>query len=140
VQLVGRLHAVALRDSGGIYFVPRDGVKAYRVVKAALAGCSSHVMHEIPALKSSEAIAAILDAISTEVQTEINTLDGALNLNEIGPRAAVNRREHLSALAAKVSSYEKLLGRPLGDALAKIAAMSDRLSKVTTRTANLEVA
>jgi hypothetical protein len=140
VRLASReLSSVALRERGGVYFAPRDEVRTLRAIKRALARAGAHDIHEIPALRSAEAIAAILDAISREVATECATLDGEIAAGDLGVRAARTRIGEIDALAEKVRRYEALLGRPLGDALTRLSALRAQLSGITTRFVNIEI-
>jgi hypothetical protein len=140
VRLAAReLSSVALRERGGVYFAPRDKIGTLRAIKRALARAGAHDIHEIPALRSAEAIAAILDAISREVATECATIDGEIAAGDLGVRAARTRIGEIDALAEKVRRYEAILGRPLGDALARLSALRAQLSGITTRFVNIEI-
>ncbi len=67
-------------------------------------------MFEVPALKSSEAVDAILDAIATEAKDEIAKLEAALE-NDMGKRGLHNRSERAGAMLEKLKAYEALLGK-----------------------------
>jgi hypothetical protein len=140
VRLASReLSSVALRERGGVYFAPRDEIRTLRNIKSALRAAGAHYIHEIPALRSTEAIAAILDAISREVATECAALETEIAAGDLGVRAARTRIGEVDALAEKVRRYEALLGRPLGDALARLSALRAQLSGITTRFVNIEI-
>jgi hypothetical protein len=133
-----KLNAVALRSTGGVYFVPRDSMETFRKAKAALAAASTHRVFEIPALKSSDAIAAILDAVQREVDDMAEQIRGEV-AEGLGARAVRTRVDALNALTGKVRAYEKLLGRPMTGATAEIARMNADLAKTSARGAMLEV-
>ena len=120
VKLVDKLGGVRLRDTGGIYFLPRQSVATFRAVKNALASCTSHAVFEIPAMRSGEAIGAVLEAVRREALDEITTLQNEVQANEIGKRAVAGRQKYIIQLKAKVQSYEQLLGVTMGDIVTKL--------------------
>lgn len=145
VGLMGKsktgLGGVPLRDRGGIYFIPKEKVELFRKIKKALHLVSRHTVYEIPALRSSEALKAIFDAISREVTEFCNDITGALNTGEgMKLRAAKNRTADVDTLAEKVRAYERLLGVTLDVANTMLADLRKRLAEVTTRWNQLDTA
>lgn len=132
------LEGVPLRDRGGIYFVPRANIEAVRKVKAALAAKSGCIIHEIPAMHSSEAIAAIYDAVGSESSAFISEVESELEAG-IGPRAAKNRVKEVEVFLKKVRNYESLLGQKFTAPADKLAKLVERLNKATTRASQLEI-
>lgn len=112
VKTANQLRAVALRDTGGIYFIPHNQVWAWNQVVNAVRSVSSHQVFSIPAMKNSDAIAAITAAISEEAEQVVarmyedlqGTGDAAL-----GTRALKTREKEAAALLAKVDEYEQLI-------------------------------
>jgi hypothetical protein len=112
VKLGYRLDVVALRDTGGIYFVPRQNVDIWRRVVAAIESVSSHRVFKIPALRNSEAIEAITEAVTAEAVAIVDRLEAELALtgdDALGDRALKTRAAECSALLSKVNGYEALL-------------------------------
>jgi hypothetical protein len=139
VKTIGvRLGGVPLRDRGGVYFVPRGQIETFHKVKEVLGACSSHTLHEIPAMRSGDTIKAILAAVSGEVTQWIKDAEDEMSKG-IGQRAARNRAEEGRELVKKVKSYETLLGQPLQGALDRLNTACKALDKATTRFAQLEV-
>ena len=60
VRLAEGQHAVALRDTGGIYFIPRSSLDAWHRITAVIDAVSGHRIFEVPAMRSDEAVEAIL--------------------------------------------------------------------------------
>lgn len=137
----GAFNGVALRERGGVYFVPRDKVSTFRAIKLALASVQPEcVVHEIPALKSAEAIAAVLDAVTREARAAIIELQGELNDPQgVGTRAATNRVKQIDTLLAKIRGYETLLGRSFAETIDEIVKLQAAFGKSTTMFANLEI-
>jgi len=111
VDLAYKVKAVSLRDTGGIYFVPAPQLEQWHTIVNVLRACSGHQMFEVPALKSSEAVDAILDAVTTEAMDEISKLEAALDSDSMGARGLKNRSERAASMLAKLKSYEALLGK-----------------------------
>jgi len=113
VERVFAEQAVSLRDTGGIYFVPREHLESWRTVVRVLRSASSHALFEVPALRTDEAVDAILDAVSNEAKDDIQNLEKALEGDELGARALSNRSDKAGRMLEKLKSYESLLGRSL---------------------------
>lgn len=107
------LKAVSLRDTGGVYFVPREYLDTYGKMVKAIYGASEHLMFEVPALKSDEAVNAILDALLREADGECESMETELDTGNLKKRALQARKEKCEGLRLKVEEYEKLLGRSM---------------------------
>jgi len=120
VHFAAKCGAVSLRERGGIYFVPRDTLPYWRKAVAAIASASDHSCYEIPALKSDEAVDAILDAVMREAQSATDAMADELETGELQARALCNREEQCTAILAKLKQYEALLGRNMGTLTARV--------------------
>lgn len=119
-RLMARINAVSLRDTGGVYFVPPFAIPEWEKITAALRAASAHVISNVPAMKSDEAISAISDAVGQEAE---QALDAILREFEkagepdadvkLGKRALENRAEATKKVEAKVAAYEAILGQKL---------------------------
>lgn len=114
-DIVRSLGGVALRDSGGIYWVPQMNVPRWReVVKAVQASgpvkvyCASMVADE-------DGVRAVCDSIREEMEREVAQIsaDFASGLSD---KAMKSRAASLTAMAKRVREYETALGVTL-DAL-----------------------
>lgn len=122
-SLMRALHAVPLRDTGGVYFVPRFSMTRFEKMLAALRESTDHVIAAIPALDSSEAVSAILDALESEAEGELSSIRRDLEAESLGARALNTRIGVTSAVEVKLSSYENLLG-------GKLDGLRDRIEKM----------
>lgn len=139
VKTANKLDGVPLRDRGGIYFIPRANIETLRKVKASLAAAKSGcIVHEIPAMHSSEAITAIYDAVGRDASVFISDIEAELNAG-IGSRAAKNRVTEVEAFLKKVRNYEGLLGQKFTATAETLAKLVVRLNKATTRASQLEI-
>ena len=122
-KVLERLDGVALRDRGGVYFVPRHHVPTWRLVVAALRDVSSHVIAQVPAVRGEDAVAAFLDAAVQEaVSTCVRIRDELARTGEeaLGVRGIATRQEALRQAHAKLARYEELLGVRVPDVTATI--------------------
>lgn len=136
VDLAEKHSGVSMRDSGGVYFVPRHHMDFWRraaSVVESLAGCN-HRVFRIPALRSAEAVEAILEAVVTEANRVAATLLADLTSedtdNTPGDRGLATRAVQASAMLDKITSYEKLTGRALPQIMSKMQAVADAIARV----------
>lgn len=120
VKLAYKCGAVTLRDSGGVYFIPQDAMafwnKAATVIETVTN--QSHRVFRIPAMRNTEAMAAIIDAITVEAEQLVAAIEkemGATGEEALGARALKTREAEAAAAAmlAKVEKYEKLVDQQL---------------------------
>jgi hypothetical protein len=127
--LLPRLDAVSLRDGGGVYFIPHDHVHTFRRYVGAIQGESR--FFEVPALKSKEAVAAILDAVTREVTSEADWMFGEIASGELGPRALDTRLAGCSRMLTKIKSYENLLGARLPNITEQVQKLQASITAAT---------
>ena len=111
----GKLGAISLRDSGGIYFIPRTNVAIWDKIAGALEEAGSMIFR-IPAMRTAEAVAAITDAITAEAAAMAQKIEDELLATgdaALGKRALRTRVEESMRLLDKLSTYEELIGKQL---------------------------
>lgn len=113
-KLLARVDAVALRPTGGFYFVPREGVATWRALIGVIKACSNHAFYEVPAMHTEEAIDAILAAVTAEARSEADGMWEELASGKLGERALEARAERAARCREKVERYERLLGIGIG--------------------------
>jgi len=123
-----RLQGISLRDTGGVWFVPRQSADEWRRIANAIRLASAHVVYEIPALKSSEAVEAILDALSREAGEAAAKLEEALAAGDLSERALRSRLSEAIAMEVKLVSYEEQLGKALPDVAGRLEAVRANLA------------
>jgi hypothetical protein len=131
------LNAVSLRATGGVYFIPRDSIDLWHKIKGAVSVSSAHKVFEIPALKSDDAIQAILEAINSEVMDMDTAIRGEI-LDGIGARKAANRVNEIGDLIKKIAGYEKLLSKTLTGPRETLDKLGKELAGKVGRFAMLE--
>lgn len=128
VDLVRGVHSVRLRDTGGIYFVPRDRADAWRAYVAALRAASRHRLFEIPAMQSDEAVASILDALTREAREAAEDLEDELDAKDLSAKALRGREAKARETETKIATYEALLGVKLEALRAEYDALQARVA------------
>src|SRR5262249_33091912 len=90
---------------------------------------SSHKVYEIPAMKSDEAMAAIMDAILAEADRDATTIETEIDTGALGERALGERATRCLALAAKLEIYEALLGKSMEDVKSRITSLHAQVTQ-----------
>ncbi len=122
-KLISQVQAVKLRDTGGVYFVPRDNVATFVGWAGLLRGISDHVVYELPALRSEEALEAIMVAVITEADKELAAMEEELDMDDLGVRALRTRERRCEAVRFKIATYEHLLGQGMEDMQDRLGAL-----------------
>jgi hypothetical protein len=113
-EKVAKLGGVALRDRGGVYFVPRGTPTVkWNKIAAALKKCSRHNVHVIYSMKSADAIEAILSALTADTLEQCKKVDEGIAT--LGDKGLKNREVETAELFGRIDLYEGLLGQKLDD-------------------------
>lgn len=128
VRLMPKLDAVGLRDTGGVYFVPHPSVDRLSAIVRAVRKASAHAIHRVPALRSDDAVDAILDAVSVEAANEAESMEKDLEVGQLQTRGLENRVERCDEVEEKVTRYEELLGRKLDVLRERLMALRANLA------------
>lgn len=100
-----RCDGTCLKDNGGNYYVPPAHVETMQKVKRAIKAASDHRLTTIEALRSEDAVEAILYSLVEETTTAVERA-----LEDVDtPRIKRNRQKRLEELTAKVVRYEQIL-------------------------------
>lgn len=102
---------VALRDGGGIYFIPARQVASWNLVVGALRSVSAHKVYAVPALRSDQAVEAIMDALADEVGAAVEAIQRDLDGGDLGERAKQTRLGRAAELERKLGEFERLFDR-----------------------------
>jgi hypothetical protein len=102
--------AVTLRQGGGVYFIPDRCIRDFRLILHGIKSASAHRIFAVPAQRSEDAVAGVLDAICTETEDEIEQMNKKLNEEGLGKRALNTQLGHCNQQIEKLKRYEELLG------------------------------
>lgn len=125
VSLAERCKAVGLRDTGGIYFIPKQHMLEWRTYVQTVQSCSSVRGFEIPAMHCKEAAEAVLDALNSEAAQMIDTIDA--EMQKVGVRALSSRERKLTDYTAKLNAYAGMIGDKLNAVTQKINDLQGRV-------------
>lgn len=101
------------KSAGGLYYLPPDSVDLWRRMVRALRAADAGRFYELPTMRSDEAVAAILDALTVEITDSCATMEDALVEDDMGVRALRSSAERAQTVLAKVGRYEKVLALSL---------------------------
>lgn len=132
VSRVEEAQAVALRDRGGIYFVPEHTARAWSKFADLIKSVSACRIYEIPAMRNARAIEAVLDAMVREAQSVSDAMAEELDRGSLGVRALDRRRARCDEMAAKIASYESLLGVKLDQIRESFELLQARAAQAIT--------
>lgn len=111
------LGGIALRQNGGVYFVPDHNAGVWmeicELVERAATGASKNAMTVIPLEMNDMTLRDIKEAIVHEVTTETARIRRDIAENDYGDRAISNRISRSTELIHRVRFYEDLLGEVL---------------------------
>lgn len=125
-----RFSGVPLRPRGGVYFVPKSHLADLQALASVIETNSNHKLYRISALRTSEAVEAILDAVVREAEELVTDISEDIETSKINKRGGKTRKEALESMQKKLSDYEKLLN----------SRREDMHSKLEQTEANLAVA
>lgn len=109
--LLPGVKAISLRDHGGIYFIPNEFIEPWKKAADTIGSVSQHKFFFVPAMRSEDAVVAILDAVEREAIAVTMDIETELGENGLGKAALKNRQIKLIAIEEKLSYYEELLGK-----------------------------
>ncbi len=113
VRMIEEMQSIKLRDTGGIYFVPRQHADRWREFQSLVQKhCESRIL-TVPAMQADDAVAAVLDALNSDVETQLAKVWEELEEKDLGKRALKNRQGRVTKIAEKLRTYEALLGKKL---------------------------
>lgn len=118
VKLAYAHGAVTLRDSGGVYFIPKTAMDFWHRAATVIESVTNnqHRVFRIPAMRNNEAMAAIIDAITTEAEALVAAVEAemmATGDDALGKRALKTRQAQAEEMLRKVEQYEKLVDQQL---------------------------
>lgn len=121
------VHGVAVRRTGGTYFVPPARLDEWEQWTAAVQASSAHRIYNLPAMKCADACELYLDSIRDEAKEAMERIAREMEKDH-GPRWYEARADELRDAEAKQARYEALLGGRLEDVTAAREELNAALS------------
>lgn len=109
--VLGRCDGLALRCTGGFYFIPPAAMERFHRVRRVLEAVSRHKIYLIQALRTEDAVSAILAALKADTDAAV---EAAVAEGDTA-RKASSRLEVVRGLRDRLVRYEALLGERYED-------------------------
>lgn len=114
-SLLYHLGGVALRKTGGVYWLPREAMPVWRSMARAVvrAGNGKNVVYVIKHRMDEAAMRAVRDAVVEDVGAEVEAIYKEVVLGELGRKALEKRVARAANLAKMVENYERYINASL---------------------------
>lgn len=127
VELLGELDGVALRPSGGVYWVPESSVPKFQRIAEFVEECGiDNKANRVYLLKTAmdeSTVRAVGDAISSEVMAESAQIVEDVRENLTNEEAIARRLVRANELWERVKRYESCLGKTM-DTLSNVVKLA----------------
>jgi hypothetical protein len=133
VDILSELGGTALREAGGVYWLPEDAIGKWQDVAAAVEACATEKPTSIYLLRTvmdEQAVRAVRDAIVAEVTGAAAAIAEEVGERQLGEEALENRKKVTAGLHERVKRYETILG----EAMESLHAVVDSVEASLTMT------
>jgi len=124
VDLVEHFGGVALRPTGGVYWLNDYALDQWASVSDIFEGASAHKdgegettepskVYVLRVVADEQMVRAVGDALNIEVEAEIAKIEEELAIGDLKPHVCVRRMEQAGRIEAKVRRYERAFGEPM---------------------------
>ena len=144
IAMARRCLAVTLRPTGGVYFIPAEGLEFWEKICTVITRLSPKaVIYGLKPEIDPASVRAVLDAITAEAESDIATLNAELKASfdetaPLGVRALKRRAQAVEALKAKTASYASLLGQTMPDIAQALEGLQIALCEAQARVEAVE--
>jgi hypothetical protein len=108
-SIVKSLGGLSLRESGGLYWLPKPSLSKWAEVQQILRNAGPNRVAVIQTMVDEESVAAVVEAITTEIEAEVGQMQSEL-ASGLSDRAAKHRASQLNGLVDRLRTYESSLG------------------------------
>jgi hypothetical protein len=115
VEAINEFGGHRLRDTGGVYWIPKWALAKWGFIRDALAKAGGSVVYTLTTRCDPESVGAIIDGLRESVGSELKEIGEDFTEENIGERAVGNRKERLMELRAQLKKVEGLLNVNLAD-------------------------
>lgn len=124
VKAVEALSGVALRDSGGVYWVSACRLDTWeRVARAVETTCEKASVYMLRAPVDAQTARAVIDAVVADANSSAAAIERDMGDGSLGKRALQGRVKSAGEMLAKVREYEALFGTSLDTLRARIESV-----------------
>jgi hypothetical protein len=135
VNALALMGATRVTENGGIYWVPDSALTRWATLAKGLEAASATRTarcHTIRTVGDADAIRAIAEAFTAQVDSEIAEVERDLAKDDVTDRVREARVERVGAIQNRIAMYEKELGTSL-------ESLRERAAKATNREAQAAV-
>lgn len=139
IKIIEASGGVSLRTEGGVYWLPQEKIAAWEVVANVFTRASAHedaegnpakrtAIYALRVIADDAMIAAVGDALTAEVELELQRIEQELQESDLQDRAIENRITKTSLLLDRVKRFETAFKRPLSALTQQIERTTATLS------------
>jgi len=133
VKAVDAMNGVALRDRGGVYWLPQDSVRKWKQLAAAVEKASvkedATTIYMMHTQADDECLRAVKDGIIHEMGIELEKITEAIDSGKLGKRALKSKEKAAVGLRDKLTGYETILGETLNTVRQSIEVAETRAAE-----------
>ena len=112
-RIIGHLNGIALRDKGGLYWLPQSKMATFGDVARVVENAGSNSVYTVRTAHDTESVRAICAALTNEVNFELGLVNADIMNPEKKKRAKKTSQARAVNLRAQVAEYESILGTAL---------------------------
>ena len=106
-----KLYGVALRQSGGVYWIPEKAIEPWGKVAAVVErACPGSAIYTIGIRRDEQSARLLTAAVRAEITAEVEAINGELDSGEMGQRAVRTRKARLEELEQRAAQFEAWTG------------------------------
>lgn len=120
IKAVRKLDGTTLRSTGGIYWIPPDGLETFRLLAEAVEGAGGSTIYVMSTQFDDKTAEAVKDGLAAEVKATADWIIAQLSEGNLGTKAIEGRRARAVKLLNKTRRYEAILGTVLTEVRATI--------------------
>ena len=111
VRVLDHMHAVSLRPTGGIYWLPQGAVSKFQEAAKAFEEASedsSNIIYFQTTAMDDDLRRTVVDSLKRSISNEVSTMEEDVMTGDLGKRAIKTKKERCAKLRARVIGYQKM--------------------------------
>lgn len=118
--VIASLRGISLRESGGFYWIPQEGLELWKEVGEVVAAAGGGTLYALKTALDNATVSAVCDGLTAQVESEVERLTEEISSGELQKRAIRNRKARARKLDELVSFYSGILGKALNGLTGKV--------------------
>lgn len=111
VRILDHMHAISLRPTGGIYWLPQGAVTKFQEVAKAFEEASednSNIMYFQTTAMDDDLRHTVIESLKRSIGGEVSAMEEEVMSGDLGKRAIKTKQERCDKLRARVLGYQKM--------------------------------